>query len=177
MTQIKGASSLTYNEALKIIKKLPAHTQLISVGSVCSKQPEINDLDFITSLPMNKLALAFIKTYPRVWRNHSLGQKRFDYYPIIDNKKLVINIWHAEPNELNTFFFAYGYPRAFVIAMRKRAKDMGYELNQYGIYQKGKKILIDSVEKIFDILDLPFRTPEQEYYKHHHGLVENLDNE
>jgi DNA polymerase/3'-5' exonuclease PolX len=170
MTKIKGATSLRYKEAVQIIKKLPGYKKLISVGSVCSKQPIVEDLDFITTIELDKLANVFMETYPKIWRDTSLGEKRFDYYPIIEGKKLVINIWHSEPNELNTFFFAYGYPRAFVIAMRRRAKEMGYMLNQYGIYKDGKKILIDSVEKIFDILDLPFRTPEQEYYKHHHNI-------
>lgn len=166
MTQIKGANALTYSEALKMIKLLPGYEHLISVGSVCSKQPIVNDLDFITTIPLKNYESAFVKQFPNTWKDYSIGEKRFDYYPIINKKNLVINIWLSKPNELNTFFFAYGYPRQFVIAMRKRAKDLGFKLNQYGIYQKGKKILIDSVEKIFDILDLPFRTPEQEYQKH-----------
>jgi DNA polymerase (family X) len=166
MTKIKGASSLTYNEAVNIIKRLPCNKNLISVGSVASKQPIINDLDFITIKPLDAVAEVFKQYFPTTWRDSSQGDKRFDYYPIINDKKLVINIWHAKPNELNTFYFAYGYPRQFVIAMRKKALEMGYKLNQYGIYLNDKKIIAKSVEDIFKLLDLPFRTPEQEYKKH-----------
>jgi len=166
MTLIKGATSLTYNEAVKFSKSLPGYNHLIPVGSVASKQPIVNDLDFITTVPLIKYHNEFINKYPKIWRPVSIGEKRFDYYPQFGDKKLVINIWFAEPNELPTFYFAYGYPRQFVIAMRKKAKEMGYTLNQYGIYQNGEKIIINNVKNIFNILDLPFRTPQEEYIKH-----------
>ncbi len=166
MTKIKGASSLTYKEAIELIKRFPGHKNLISVGSIASKQPIVNDLDFITTKKLKTYSELFQKYFPETWRNTSLGEKRFDYYPIIGDKKLVINIWHAEKNELPTFFFAYGYPRNFVIAMRKKAKEKGFKINQYGLELNGVKVHITDVKQIFELLDLPFRTPEQEYLKH-----------
>lgn len=166
MTLIKGASSLTYKEAVDISKRLPGYKHLIPAGSVASKQPIANDLDFITTIPLDKYYAAFNNAFPKTWRDTSIGEKRFDFYPIIGDKKLVINIWYAKKDELPTFYFAYAYPRQFVIAMRRRAKTMNMQLNQYGIYLNGKKIAIDNVKKIFDILDLPYRSPQQEFQKH-----------
>jgi len=166
MTKIKGADSLNYKDALNLIKRLPGNENLIPVGSVASKQPIVNDLDFITTKSLEAYSNAFQIQFPKTWRNMSLGEKRFDYYPLINDKKLVINIWFSKPSELSTFYFAYAYPRNFVIAMRKRASEMGYKLNQYGIYLNNKKINIRRVKEIFKILDLEFRTPEQEYQKH-----------
>lgn len=166
MTKIKGADSLFYKEALEIIKRLPCSHNLIPVGSVASKQPKVNDLDFITTKNLEPVSRCFINYFPKTWRNMSLGEKRFDYYPIINDKKIVVNIWYSDKKDLSTFYFAYAYPRGFVIAMRKRAGQMGFKLNQYGMYLDDKKIDIKDINQIFEILDLDFRTPEQEYKKH-----------
>lgn len=172
MTLIKGADQMTYREALAITKKIPGYKKLIPVGSVASKQPIVEDLDFITTIPLTYYADTMMKILSKTWRRYSLGEKRFDYYPIINGKQVVINIWFSKPSELATFYFAYGYPREFVIAMRRRASEMGYKINQYGVYTKGgKKVLLKDVNQIFELLDLPFRTPEEEWKKHHRSGI------
>lgn len=49
------------------------------------------------------------------------------------------------------------------IAMRARAKELGYTLNQYGLYDiKGNLVEnIHSEEAVYNILDMPYLTPEQ----------------
>ena len=166
MTKL-NASKMSYKEALKISKKLPDYKYLLSVGSVESKQPFPQDLDFLTTINLKLLSNKFIKKFPETWNKTKLGLKRFDYYPIIDGKKIVINIWKVDKNNLHFFYFTYGYPRGFVIAMRKKAKLMGYKLSQYGLFKNNKKIKeLTTLKKIFKFFKLPYRSPEEEYLKH-----------
>jgi len=45
--------------------------------------------------------------------------------------------------------------------MRKKAKDLGYKLNEYGLYDiHGNSILITNEEKLFNILNLDFIEPQ-----------------
>ena len=165
MTKL-DASKLTYKEALEMIKKLPMHKYLLSVGSVASEQPFPKDLDFLTTVDLNKLYKKFLRKYPKTWHKLNLGEKRFDYYPIVDGKKLAINIWRTDIKHAPFFYFQYGYPRGFVIAMRTKAKKMGYKINQYGIYKNDIRQNINNIDQIFKFFKIPYRTPKEQYLKH-----------
>ena len=138
-----NADKMTLAEAKKITKKLPKNKNLLPVGSVASEQPYPQDLDFLTMENLSDLYKLFVKKYPIVWKKVRLGQKRFDYYPIIDSKKIVINIWKVTDENLPFMYLAYGYPRGFSIALKKKAKNMGYKLSSYGLF-KGK----DKLERV-----------------------------
>ena len=165
MTRL-NASKMTYKEALEIIKKLPMHEYLLSVGSVASEQPFPQDLDFLTTVDLNKFYKLFLEKYPKTWHKLNLGEQRFDYYPIIDGKRIVINIWKTDLKHAPFFYFQYGYPRGFVIAMRKKAKEMGYKLNQYGIYKNDVKQKVNTINEIFKFFKIKYRTPKEQYLKH-----------
>lgn len=161
-----GASSMTYNQALKIIKKIPMTEYLQTVGSVESKQPYPQDLDFITLIDLNIMYLLLKLTFPKTWMTTRMGTKRLDFYPIINGKNIAINIWKATENTWPFFYFAYGYPRGFVIGMRRKAKRLGYKLNQYGLYKDGVRQDVNTLGEIFNFFNIPFRTPEEQYLKH-----------
>jgi hypothetical protein len=165
MTKL-NADRMTYEEAIEITNRLPNSNNLLPVGSVASKQPFPRDLDFLTMMNLDEILEGFMKKYPEIWLKTRIGKKRLDYYPIINNKRIVINIWKVNKENLPFFYFAYGYPRGFIIAIRKKAKSMGYKLNQYGIFKDGQKLNINTLEEIFNFFNLPFRTPQEEYLKH-----------
>lgn len=45
--------------------------------------------------------------------------------------------------------------------MRFKAKEMGYKLNEYGIYKNNREIFINSEKEIFDILHIVYITPDK----------------
>lgn len=171
MTKIKGADSLTYNQSTDILKQLPGNW--IPVGSYLSHQPIQNDLDFIIMEPNNLINVrAFLEDkFPQRWLltkgGRSVNSKRLDYFPIIKGKKIVMNFWVSSRENIPFFILAYGYPRGFTIAIKKKLKDMGYHLSQYGLFDSIGNRLDKTMGDVFDILGLEFRTPEEEYYKHH----------
>jgi len=171
MTKIKGADSILYDQSTKILSTLPEY--FIPVGSYLSHQPIQNDLDFIIKEPHNLVEVRKLleKQFPDTWLltkgGRSKDSKRLDYFPIIGHKKLVMNFWLSSKEDVPFFILAYGYPRGFAIAIKKQVKDRGYHLSQYGLFDNKGKKLDASIIKVFEILGIPFRTPAEEYNKHH----------
>lgn len=52
-------------------------------------------------------------------------------------------------------------PKSMNIVMRKRARNRGYKLNEYGLWKEGKKVAGLTEKGIFDKLDLKYKTPEE----------------
>lgn len=166
MTLIDNADSLTLEEANNIIRLLPKYFMV--VGSVLSKQPYPQDLDFlVVKYPLSEVKKYLHKAFPFTWLPQRGGLKRLDYYPVIEGKNIVMNIWKASKEDLPFFYLAYGYPRGLAIALRTKAKKKGWKLSQYGLFKGNKKLPVYTIQEVFKALGVEFRTPEQEYIKRH----------
>ncbi len=86
----------------------------------------------------------------------------------VQGVKIEIYIAHSK-KELGAMMFMYTGDQQFNIAMRNKAKGMGYLLNQYGIWTRDKKkaLLQSEDEKdFFDFLKVPYHTPEERSLRH-----------
>jgi hypothetical protein len=166
MTKLNDANNMTLAEAKKIIKTLPKY--LKPVGSVLSRQPNPQDLDFLTLKPLASIKRFLEKKYPKVWMKTRGKIKRLDYFPIINGKNIVMNYWYTTKEDLPFFKLAYGYPRGISIHLKKVAKDKGFKLSQYGLFNRHDvKMPIKTIRGIFEFLGVKYRTPAQDYLKHH----------
>ena len=98
----------------------------------------------------------------------SLGEKKFmgllkttrgnEFGNKIDNKMRHIDIRFVNMEELPYTWFYYSSGYVFNILIRKKLKQKGYKLNEYGLYKNNKKValgdsLLDSLDYNLDYID------------------------
>lgn len=142
----------------------PFAQRLMLVGSIRRKRPEVGDIEFVLlskkSLGVEGLA-------------EELDELGFHVTPrtatqIVDGIKVDIYIAY-KPEEFGGMVFMYTGDRTFNFAMRKKVMQMGYLLNQYGIWtrDKSRAIFQSPDEKdFFEFLKLPYHTPQERSFKH-----------
>ena len=144
-------------EAKKLISLFPRY--LIPVGSVIRNKKNPSDLDFVTLKPLDKV-LKWFTLHTDIISINEYGDKLLHF--IID-PYLKINIWKSTKEELPYMLFSYSYPGPFNLHIRKKAKNLGLTLSQYGLFDASNNLIkIKSFKDIFNILDIPFRTPAEE---------------
>jgi DNA polymerase/3'-5' exonuclease PolX len=47
------------------------------------------------------------------------------------------------------------------LAMRNKAKKLGYKLNEYGLFKGSKNIYVESEEEIFNLLEMKYLEPQE----------------
>ena len=151
--------------ALYIVGQLPLKKYLTPLGSLAYGAPSVTDIDLLTELPTLQLAKAISFKYPETWKATKLGTERFDYYPYINNRRIAINVWRTTNAERPFAIFNYAYPKQFIIAMHARAAKLGLKLNQHGLWHGRRRLPIDNIFSIFDALQVPHRTPYEEFLK------------
>ena len=154
--------SFSLNELKTFAKKLPNHFYV--VGSVIREKKNPQDLDLICLHDLKEDYKWFQKHY-KVSKPLRLGKEILTFKLKLNNKPLKINIWHATKENLPFMGLAYSFPRVFNIALRRKAKTMGYLLNQYGLFKNNKKIPVKNIKAIFRILKIKYRSPAQEEKK------------
>ena len=147
------------NEINKIINILP-HTYIVVgkyIRGVKTKEIEIVTTDTIPNV------INFFENLGDVYIIKS-GNRQAKIELKYNNKYIKIVIYHVKNNEVLYSILTYSYPRDFIIILRTKAKQMGYLLNQYGMYNKNDKLIhIKTIEDIFKKLKVLYRTPyEQE---------------
>lgn len=158
-----------YSEIANLVSLLPDY--LIPVGSFIRKSKNPGDLDIVTTYDLKNVFKFFNDNF-KVIEILASGPLHLDIRIEFNQKILGINIWKAISDNLIFVEFAYSYPRTLNIALRRKAKNLGYSLTPYGFLDKSGFLFdIESFKDIFDVLDVEYRTPEEEelretIYKH-----------
>lgn len=72
-----------------------------------------------------------------------------------------IDIRYIEPHEWAPAVLYFTGPKEFNIKMRNRAIELGYLLNEYGLFNSNnERIRTDTEEQIFELLDMTYIPPE-----------------
>ena len=166
----KYGNTLTYKLVMEILNKLKGiskYSRLVGSTGRLKKKPE--DIDMLT-LNINKLFNEFKKRYKDI-KLLEKGPKQIFYLIKYKRKKAEINLWKTTKADFPAAYFQYAYPQKLVIALRNKAKHMGYLLNQHGLYKNNRKVRVKNYLELFDKLDVPRRTPieqtiRDEKYKH-----------
>lgn len=134
-------------------------TTFVLVGSMRRGRPYVGDIEFVV-LPVD--GAVFHEAATRA--GFRAGEKRRNYtyagsYPIPVPVELYVA--HA-PHELGAMMLAYTGDYLFNIAMRSKAKRMGYRMDQYGIWKGNTPVLQSADEReFFDFLGMDYHTPEE----------------
>jgi len=151
---------MDYQEAYKIAqsfsRKFLRSYPPILVGSLRRKEAVIGDIDLLIIGDASEPILNKLKANQDV-TILSAGTKTI----MIRYKKTRVDIFFTTKENLIPALLHHTGSKIFNIRMRKQAKDLGYKLNQYGLFnKKGIKINVSNEKEIFKILELPYKKPE-----------------
>ena len=177
----KYGENVTYKLIYQITSKLvDSNIKFVLVGSSGRLKSNPEDIDILTYNNLDEVLNYFNNNYEIVdIMQHGETQSYF----LIEykNKRVEINLWKTTKEHFPYAYFQYAYPKKLVIALRNKAKNMGYKINQYGLYKEpsNKLIKVHDYLEIFDYLDVPARTPveetiREEDYKHLRNTKEAL---
>jgi DNA polymerase (family 10) len=123
-------------------------------GSIRRKEPDVGDIDLIVREPLDGIAYSCTKSGKATIVN--CGKKKMD----VDYKGMRFNIYYTYTWNLGAMLFFLTGPKGYVIAYRKRAKESGMLLNQYGLYKGSKLIAGKTEEEIYEALGKTYKQPE-----------------
>lgn len=134
----------------------PLTESVVLVGSMRRGRPYVGDVEFVV-LPgdLDQFHKAMVSL------GFTAGAKRRKYTRVVEGLKVELYVAH-KPEELGGLMFTYTGDLLFNVAMRQKAKRMGYKLNQYGIL-KGQKYVLQSADEreFFDFLGVEYHAPEE----------------
>lgn len=140
----------------------PQAQVLVLVGSIRRRRPFVADIEFVI-LPKDLETFDRIVTSDPAFESLGFraGAKRRRYTGFYQEFKIELYLAH-DPDELGAMVLAYTGDYLFNIVMRTRAKQMGYKLDQYGIW-KGKKAEFQSPDEkeFFDFIGMDYHSPEE----------------
>jgi len=128
----------------------------IIVGSIRRRRPAVGDVEFVV-LPKN------LKAFDRAVRAMGFagGPKMRIYKRAVEGIPVELYIAH-EPEELGAMTLMYTGDYKLNVAMRARAKRMGYKLDQYGIWKDDRLVFQSPDEKeFFDFVGMEWHAPEE----------------
>jgi DNA polymerase/3'-5' exonuclease PolX len=150
------------------IKKLNVYAQI--VGSYRRKKPISNDIDILVRVDDRNTLNRFVEMLPGKKYICSRGPDKIAIIYSPKRKSATykqaaykIDVFGASPDEFIPMLLYSTGSKEFNIEMRRRAKSLGYLLNQRGIFERatGKKISGLKTElAYFKFLKMPFLEPE-----------------
>jgi len=150
----------SYNQLTDLVNELVMKYDLVPVGSFARREPMINDLDFINRHMSNVELYNDIFNHYNVCDLLSYGPSFVHFTIDIPNlnEEININIWKANDKNLLFQIVSRVYDKQMQIILRKKAKQLGYKLNQNGLYKDKNRVSgINTIHDLFDKLQLEYK--------------------
>jgi DNA polymerase/3'-5' exonuclease PolX len=135
------------------------------VGSYRRNKQILADIDVLTTLSINE-AVDLIKTSKniKIVAIYSRGTSRLGAIAKFRTKYVRVDIFHTTPADLPFALLHHTGSANFNIRVRKVAKDNGYKLNQYGLFEGATNKKITGLKTERDILkyiNVTYKKPEE----------------
>lgn len=169
---------ITYAQSIIVIKKFISDLKkynktlsfnkntIVPVGSFRRKSEIVGDIDLLTNIELKNIKFDEIKNISKII---SSGDKRISliYKCKINTKykKIQIDIFYSSKSCWSYALLHHTGNKLQNIKLRRKANNMGYKLNQYGLFN-----LIDNAKlkqemktekDIFDFLGKKYKKPEE----------------
>ena len=155
---------LFYINVKKIIKSLFKNIKIKVCGSYRRKNKFSNDIDLLITQKNNKKRIELYDIIKELKKNNIIKEEfQNDYvktkYSFISNNYYIVDIRFVDIEDYYTTLLHMTGSKLFNINLRKKAKLLGYKLNEYGLYKNDNKIKINSEKDIFEKLGLSYIKP------------------
>jgi DNA polymerase/3'-5' exonuclease PolX len=150
---------------LKIAENIGA--EAIITGSYRRKKPNSSDIDLMLISDDRDIIEKFLAAAKNNEAKYSIHpySKGSDKMSLIIVKKPTaykLDVFRTNQEEKIPMLLYSTGSKEFNVAMRGKAKKLGYLLNQKGLFKSGKRVSDLNTEKdYFDILEMPYKDPEE----------------
>lgn len=137
----------------------------VIVGSYRRGESTSGDIDILikksNSINLNDIVI-ILKNYGTISGDLAQGESKYlGLFHLPNGNARRLDLLIIEPEYWGTALLYFTGSQRFNILMRQRAIDLGYRLNEYGLYKEDVIIPTTTEEDIFDILRVKFLTPEE----------------
>lgn len=152
----------TGNEILREIEKIPGVQKAALAGSLRRKKETIGDIDIVIQAEpksCKKIVNTFIKL-PQVGRVLVKGLTKVSV--LLTYQQIQVDIRLVNAHEYGAAMLYFTGSKEHNIKLRMMAKEKGYKLNEYGIFdaKTNKKFAGTTEEEMYHFLDLKYIPPE-----------------
>ena len=144
----------------KLFSSLQGFKQMEVAGSYRRKSKDVGDLDLLVCGKINETKaeeLLSIEFPNLTWLGRGDTKLSFVIFP----QDLQVDIRIVPKESWGAALLYFTGSKSFNIEIRKQAIKKGYLLNEYGLYEKGKKIAGKTEKEIFQKLGIPYLEPEK----------------
>lgn len=147
-------------ELHKIIKLNNKKCEWYMLGSYIRKESFVNDIDILlVEYDINDFLNNVLKKKFNLIQILRSGDLMLSAIFLYNNIHFQIDLIYSNYEDKYTQILYFTGSKTFNIYMRYKAKELGYKLNQYGLYKNDKKIRITSEEEIFKLLKIKYIEP------------------
>lgn len=156
--RIKLAVAARYAEPLRAhLQKVKAAKDVILAGSYRRFKETVGDLDILATAADSRTIMEAFAGYEEVVEVLSKGTTRST---VVLRSGLQVDLRVVPEASFGAALHYFTGSKAHNIALRRRAQQRGYKLNEYGVYKDDEQIAGASEASVFEALDLPWIPPE-----------------
>jgi len=145
------------NSVLRELKKIKSVKEAIATGSIRREKPTIGDIDIAVKAKNTKDVIdRFVKS-KIVKKVLAKGEKKAI---VILKNNMQCDVRVALPEEYGATVLYFTGDKQHDIWLRKNAIKKGYKLNEYGLFEKGKKIAGRTEKSVYDKLGIKMFPPK-----------------
>ena len=147
---------------LQEVLKIPGVIKATLAGSLRRKKDTVGDIDIIVTAERKKwksIVNRFVQL-PQVSRVQAKGETRASI--LLKENKVQVDIRIVHEDEYGAALFYFTGSKEHNIKLRQIAKDKGWKVNEYGVFDKsGKRIAGKTEEEIYHLFGINFIPPEE----------------
>ncbi len=125
--------------------------QFAVCGSVRRQRPEVGDIDLVVDGDLSRLCESCW------WRWVEGGEKK----ATLEFRGRQVNILRSDPEHWGAAVLYFTGPHGYNIGMRRRAKEMGYRLNERGLWDGDRCLASRTEEDIYWALGKEWKFPDK----------------
>ena len=152
--------STAYEAATRLLDLLREEKSLIRIeaaGSLRRRKEIVKDVDIVASTKDSRALMARFISADSVERVTAHGDTKSS---ILLKTGLSVDLRAVSDTEFPYALHHFTGSKEHNVAMRRRAKDRGLKMNEYGLFKDKRNIPCKDETDIFGALDLPFIPPE-----------------
>jgi DNA polymerase (family 10) len=125
------------------------------VGSIARKSHNINDIDFVTLKDLNNIIVSIKKEYEPLGFKITVLKNGKKHSSILFNNIDQIDFWKADnKDDLKYMKINRKIDKGHNIAYRKKARELGFKLNDYGLYNDGERLHYKNEKELRTLLHI-----------------------
>jgi DNA polymerase (family X) len=145
-----------------VLASIPVLTYCIC-GSIRRKTPDSKDIDIVAcpSPGLGHDCASILKIFTELGELITLGENRASMRIERLGQIIQCDLWLVQPDEFGSATLYATGSKDHCVALRVRAKQRGWILNEYGLFDgENRKLGGVTEQEVYNLLDLPYYEPE-----------------